>query len=141
MLILFRRAVFAWLIADGDMHMKNLALLKIAEAGAGQFREVRMAPVYDAVTTRFFPRLENDRMALKLNGKDNNLRKSDFRKLAATAGMKAGDADEILADMSARLAQGVDQLRLPELSGYHADSAGMKDRMLDIVRARLESVA
>jgi serine/threonine-protein kinase HipA len=75
-LILFRRAVFAWLIADGDMHMKNLALLKIAEAGAGQFREVRMAPVYDAVTTRVFPRLENDRMALKLNGKDNNLRKS-----------------------------------------------------------------
>ena len=31
--ILFRRAVFAWLIADGDMHLKNLALLKVAEPG------------------------------------------------------------------------------------------------------------
>ena len=26
-----RRALFAWLIADGDMHLKNLALLKTAE--------------------------------------------------------------------------------------------------------------
>ena len=32
-----------------------------------------MAPLYDAVTTRVFPRLERDRMALKLNGKDDNL--------------------------------------------------------------------
>lgn len=32
--VLFRRAVFAWLIADGDMHLKNLALLKIARPKA-----------------------------------------------------------------------------------------------------------
>ncbi|WP_335339094.1 HipA domain-containing protein [Sphingobium sp. MI1205] len=31
---LFRRAMFAWLIADGDMHRKNLALLKIAAPDA-----------------------------------------------------------------------------------------------------------
>ena len=38
--ILFRRALFAWFIADGDMHLKNLALLKIAEPGARQFAKV-----------------------------------------------------------------------------------------------------
>ncbi len=31
--ILFRRAVFAWLIADGDMHLKNPAVLKTANGG------------------------------------------------------------------------------------------------------------
>ena len=65
---ILRRALFAWLIADGDMHLKNLALLKIAEPGDEAFSSVRMAPLYDAVTTRVFPRLKHDHMALKLNG-------------------------------------------------------------------------
>jgi serine/threonine-protein kinase HipA len=52
--ILFRRAVFAWLIADGDMHLKNLAMLKIAEAGATGFTSVRFAPLYDAVARASF---------------------------------------------------------------------------------------
>jgi serine/threonine-protein kinase HipA len=55
--ILFRRAVFAWLIADGDMHLKNLALLKVADVGDKTFTSVRFAPLYDAVTTRVFPGL------------------------------------------------------------------------------------
>jgi HipA-like protein len=71
--ILFRRAVFAWQIADGDMHLKNFAILKIADAGAKAFTAVRFAPLYDAVTTRVFPGLGGDRMALKLNGRDDRL--------------------------------------------------------------------
>jgi serine/threonine-protein kinase HipA len=50
-----RRALFAWLVADGDMHLKNMALLKVAELGEERFDSVRMAPMYDAVTTRVFP--------------------------------------------------------------------------------------
>jgi serine/threonine-protein kinase HipA len=34
------------LIADGDMHLKNLAVLKTAEAGAKTFTAVRLAPLY-----------------------------------------------------------------------------------------------
>jgi hypothetical protein len=44
--ILFRRAVFAWLIADGDMHLKNLAVLKTADADAKTFTAVRFAPMF-----------------------------------------------------------------------------------------------
>ncbi|TIO20575.1 HipA domain-containing protein, partial [Mesorhizobium sp.] len=78
-LLVLKRSLFAWLIADGDMHLKNMALLEIAEPGSTQFSSVRMAPLYDAVTTRVFPRLEKDRMALKLNGKDDRLRRADFK--------------------------------------------------------------
>ena len=85
LLVVLRRAVFAWLIADGDMHLKNLALLKIAEPGSDRFASVRVAPLYDAVTTRVFPRLERDRMALKLNGKDDRLRRADFKGPTAMA--------------------------------------------------------
>ncbi len=37
-LIILKRALFAWLIADGDMHLKNMALLKIAKSGDTKFR-------------------------------------------------------------------------------------------------------
>jgi serine/threonine-protein kinase HipA len=53
--------------------------LKIAEPGDEQFRSVRLAPLYDAVTTRVFPRLQRDRLALKLNGKDARLHRAHFR--------------------------------------------------------------
>ena len=33
LLTLFKRALFPWLIADGDMHLKNLSILKIAMPG------------------------------------------------------------------------------------------------------------
>ena len=39
-----KRAFFAGLIADGDMHLKNMALIETDEPGDRQFRTVRMAP-------------------------------------------------------------------------------------------------
>ncbi|HEX3973070.1 MAG TPA: HipA domain-containing protein, partial [Stellaceae bacterium] len=111
--IVLKRALFAWLIADGDMHLKNLALLKIAERGAKQFYSVRMAPLYDAVTTRVFPNLKHDRIALKLNGKDDNLRRIDFRALATNAGLHSSDADIAIDDMKTRLGTAIDTITLP----------------------------
>ncbi len=141
LLILFKRALFAWLIADGDMHMKNLALLKIADPGAAQFREVRMAPLYDAVTTRVFPYLRHDRLALKLNGKDDRLDRADFRRLAATAGLRAATAEEAIETVRAALGQAIEALRVPGVAGATEQAAAMQDQMLQIVRARLESIA
>src|SRR5690606_24653037 len=69
--ILLLRALFAWLIADGDLHLKNLAVLRIAPSGSDHFSSVRLAPAYDTVTTRIFPGLEHDAMALTINGKRN----------------------------------------------------------------------
>src|SRR4029077_7639781 len=116
--LVLKRALFAWLIADGDMHLKNLALLKIAEPGSNQFRSVRMAPLYDAVTTRVFPRLEQDRMAFKLNGKDDRLRRADFRALAATGGLRVKDADTAIDDMIETVNKAAERIVLPKLPYY-----------------------
>ena len=113
LLLLLRRALFAWLIADGDMHLKNMAMLKIAEPGMGDFSSVRMAPLYDAVTTRVFPNLQHDRMALKISGKDERLKRSDFKRFAATAGIPAAAADTAIDELVSALARGLDQLVLP----------------------------
>jgi serine/threonine-protein kinase HipA len=129
---LFRRAVFAWLIADGDMHLKNLAVLKIAEAGAKSFTSVRFAPLYDAVTTRVFPGLGSDRMALKLNGKDDRLTRQDFLSLARTIGLPVGEAEEGLGELAARLAERAKALRLP--------SFAEKSEGIRIARDKVEAI-
>jgi serine/threonine-protein kinase HipA len=137
--LLLRRALFAWLIADGDMHLKNMAMLKISEPGETRFSSVRMAPLYDAVTTRVFPRLERDRMALKLNGKDDNLRRADFRILATTAGKRSSDADRIIDSMIELLNDAVDKVAPPGSVILNKEAAAMTTRMLELCRERFNS--
>ena len=134
--ILFRRAVFAWLIADGDMHLKNLALLKTADAGTKAITAVRFAPLYDAVTTRVFPGLGSDRMALKLNGKDDRLNAQDFRVLARTIGLTAGGAEAAVADLAARLAARAVTVRLPDFADQSEAAKAAQDKVIAIVRER-----
>lgn len=134
--ILFRRAVFAWLIADGDMHLKNFAILKTANAGAKAFTAVRFAPLYDAVTTRVFPGLGGDRMALKLNGKDDRLNAQDFLVLARTIGLTAGGAEAAIADLAARLTGRAVTLRLPDFAGQSEAAKAAQDKVIAIVRER-----
>jgi serine/threonine-protein kinase HipA len=141
LLILIRRALFAWLIADGDMHLKNMALLKIAEPGDSKFRSVRMAPLYDAVTTRAFPNLKHDRMALKLNGKDDNLRRADFRALATNSGLKAADADAAIDDTLREMASAIDRFSLPKSIEHSAGTENLIQGMLDTCRNRVQAFA
>ena len=135
--LVLRRVLFAWLIADGDVHLKNMAMLKISEPGETRFGSVRMAPLYDAVTTRVFPRLERDRMALKLNGKDDNLRRADFRILATTAGIRSSDADQIIDSTIERLKDAIDRVVVPSSLILNKEAAAMATRMLEICRDRL----
>ncbi|WP_312217528.1 HipA domain-containing protein [Sphingobium yanoikuyae] len=139
--ILFRRAVFAWLIADGDMHLKNLALLKIAEPDAKAFTSVRFAPLYDAVTTRVFPGLGGDRMALKLNGKDHRLTRRDFMALARTIGLSQSDAEAAIAELTGSLAQAVETVRLPAFVAETEAAATVQDQILAIVGERSTALA
>lgn len=137
LLVILKRALFAWLIADGDMHLKNLALLKIAAPGADRFESVRMAPLYDAVTTRVFPGLEHDRMALKLDGKDDRLRRADFLRMAATAGIPTREADAAMDELVTHLAAGLDQIVLPDVPNLDAELTARAEQMLELCRERL----
>lgn len=133
---LFLRALFAWFIADGDMHLKNLALLKTAEEGADHFSSVRFAPVYDAVTTRVFPGLENDHLALKLNGRDERIGPDDFLALARTIEAPLQWASEAMATSARKIIDAAGALALPE--EYEVASGHIQDRVLEIVRRRAE---
>ncbi|MFN0302650.1 MAG: type II toxin-antitoxin system HipA family toxin [Burkholderiales bacterium] len=141
LLILMKRVVFAWLIADGDMHLKNMAVLKIAEPGNPAFRSIRFASVYDTLTTRVFPRLEHDRMALKLNGKDERLKRADFLAVSAIAGLRASDTNAAIDDVLDRMRAAVAAITLPKLPAYGPSGEATVTRTLEICRERVASFA
>ncbi len=140
LLVLFRRALFAWCISDGDMHLKNLALLEIAEAGSVAFGSVRMAPLYDAVTTRVFPHLARDRMALTLNGKDDRLSRADFTALAATIGIRAADAQQVIDDLTTTLRTELRGLSLPTIT-VDLPTADRATAMRRAIAERIDTLA
>jgi serine/threonine-protein kinase HipA len=139
LLLLLKRAVFAWLIADGDMHLKNMAVLKTAMPDDIVFRSVRMAPLYDAVTTVVFPNLEHDRMALKLNGKDSRLKLADFTKAAVTMGISAAAVESEVAQMLKQLRTSLDLQLLPAPISNDEMNA-MIVRMKDISMQRINKL-
>jgi serine/threonine-protein kinase HipA len=139
--ILMKRVVFAWLIADGDMHLKNMAVLKIAEPRDPAFRSVRLAPVYDTLTTRVFPRLEHDRMALKLNGKDERLKRADFLAVSAVAGLRASDTHAAIDEVLDRMRAAIAAIGLPKLPGCGPSGEAAVTRTLEICRERVTSFA
>ena len=141
LLILMKRVVFAWLIADGDMHLKNMAVLKVAEPGDPAFRSVRLAPVYDTLTTRVFPRLDHDRMALKLGGKDERLKRADFLAVAATTGLRASDTNAAIDDVLDRMRAAVAAITLPTLAGWGPSGEAAVSRTLEICRGRIATFA
>jgi len=134
--ILFKRALFAWLIADGDMHLKNLAVLKTAIPGARRFATVRFAPLYDAVSTRVFPGLAGDRMALKLNGKDDRLTRQDFTTLARTIDLPAARAEVVILETAARVHAAVPAVALPAFAGATPAARIAQEQVRAIVLAR-----
>lgn len=134
---LLRRALFAWLIGDGDMHLKNMAMLKTAQEGAATFRHVRLAPVYDTLTTRVFPGLQHDAMALKVNGKAQRLRRADFLALAAIADLRAGDAKAAIDEMLASMTAALDQFALPPSLQADAAALALSERVLQVTRERV----
>ena len=110
---LLGRAIFAWLIADGDFHLKNMAMLKVAPEGAKNFTSTRFAPVYDTVTTRVFPGLANDQMALALAGKRDQLTSGDFVKAGVTMGLSAAAVRECVESIRRHLSAHIESPSSP----------------------------
>lgn len=74
----FRRILFCFLTANGDMHLKNWALLEMEKS----FGTYRLSPVYDWLNTRIALPGEKDDLAIPLTGKKSNFQKSYFKRFA-----------------------------------------------------------
>ena len=94
---LFAQFVFAWWVGNGDMHLKNLALLR------GTDGRWRLSPVFDQLNTRLV--LPDDALALPVCGKRDKLRTETFFELARHIGLGQRTAESILAQRASLLAE------------------------------------
>lgn len=95
---LFDRFALAWALADGDLHAKNVSVLfschRDDRNGISRYTpwEMRLSPAYDTVCTRAIPGLGNDRMALKIEGKDDGLSPALWDRFGVLLGVADGGA-------------------------------------------------
>ncbi len=90
-----KHVLFSWIVGNGDLHTKNIAVLKWLAPGrlgsAPTALQVEYSPLYDLLNTRL--PLPGDQFALTLNGRRDRLRLNDFVALAARWG---GPQDAVL---------------------------------------------
>ncbi len=92
---LYRLLVFGWWSGNGDMHLKNFALLTGTDGIA------RLSPAYDQVCTRLV--IPDDPLALPVGGKKSNLNRRTWQNLAAAAGLPERAALPILDSIASLL--------------------------------------
>ncbi len=72
--LLFERVVLNFILGNGDAHLKNYSISYKGE-------NIRLTPAYDIVCSKLVIPKEED-SAITINSKKNNLKRSDFDKLA-----------------------------------------------------------
>jgi serine/threonine-protein kinase HipA len=78
--------IFNFLVGNNDAHAKNFSLLY---RGTGTTSlETRLAPLYDLVSTRYYPELTRE-LAMKIGGEysSDKVSKADFEQLADDTGL------------------------------------------------------
>ena len=70
---LFKQTVFAWLTGNGDVHAKNMSILR------GESGEWRASPAYDLLSTALYGDLT---FALTVDGEDSDLTEAHFLAMA-----------------------------------------------------------
>ena len=68
----FELVLFSFLTGNADMHLKNFSLLE--QPGIG----MTLSPAYDLVNTALVIPVDEEEMALTLNGRKKKLKKQDF---------------------------------------------------------------
>ena len=134
----FDRFALAWAMADGDLHAKNVSVLFTCDPSAPAPKSIKstpwkmtLSPAYDTVCTRAIPGFGDDRMALKINGKDDGLSLSAWEKFGGQIGIK--DAGNRVACLSEKVALGFAAFATvhPAQWGLDGEYAQSVSRLLD----------
>ncbi len=128
LVVLFRRFLFAWWVGDDDLHLKNLGLLENAPYG-----RFSLAPAYDLVSSRVFPRLENG-LAMPVGGKAKNLSVKNWRDFASYCQIPDRLTTKILAAFAAAEAPALDLISRSLLP------AAFKEVYSDLIVARTDAL-
>jgi serine/threonine-protein kinase HipA len=108
LLALLDGVIFNLLIGNHDAHAKNFSLLYMPD------RSVRFAPLYDLVSTVFYPEL-TDRMAMKIGEQPKSalVYPKDIDRFAADAGLGAAQTRARIPTLASRLLEEIPGIERP----------------------------
>ena len=126
---LFKQVLFSWLTVNSDLHLKNLAIIKVGNKDLTGFEHVRLSPAYDLLCTNVYPK-DPKSAALSLAG-SKFYTLAGFRDLGKAVGMKSDEIEELIKNTIIRLVDGTDAvlqnlpgiIRAHEMSMQHLEVA------------------
>jgi|CXWL01.1.fsa_nt_gi serine/threonine-protein kinase HipA len=118
----FERVLLCFLIGNGDMHMKNWALLI-------RDKKPSLAPCYDLVSSKVYLAKEED-SALMINAKKNKLKRADFEALAGYLKIDPKAAANVFDKFKDA------QERLREMCVYSELNPSMRQKFEDVMAER-----
>lgn len=86
-----KQVMFSWLIGNGDLHLKNISILKVASHDLKRFEHKRLSPAYDMLCTAIYP-AQSKTAALLINGK-RKYGLDQFRALGERMGIGRDEVD------------------------------------------------
>lgn len=94
-----RMVATGWLIGNGDLHTKNVCVIKRTENPETGWDSIRLAPAFDAVHTNGIlnnGRILDGNFSMPMNGKRTGLEMSDFIEFGSNIGVSKRDTEEIV---------------------------------------------
>ncbi len=121
--------IFSWFVANGDLHAKNISVIKWLRPGKlglyPELADIAYSPIYDLVNTRIY--LAGDKFAITINGRNDKIKRKDFAAVADRWGGTKERVMQIMQDLAKSIQQNIDEVleqsRLPEdLSQKYRDA-------------------
>jgi serine/threonine-protein kinase HipA len=122
--------IFNYLAGNNDAHGKNFSFLY---SGSGDDRQIRLAPLYDVVSTAHYPELSPD-MAMRIGDQHSSEKVSakDFEQLAADAALAKPLVRARLLEMTERVMTALPNIPTPN---------SVSEQVANLIRRRCETAA
>lgn len=97
-----RLTAFSYIIGNGDLHAKNISLYENPSTGY-----ITVTPAYDLLSTYVYG---DTKMALKMEGRDDNIKHRDFIALGDRFGVNSAVINSMLKDVTKKIAPTISKL-------------------------------
>jgi len=111
----FEVVLFSFLTGNADMHLKNFSLIEQSNLG------MVLSPAYDLVNTSLVNPLDDEDLALNLNGKKKKIKKKDFIAAMGTLNIDEKQQQNIFAKMEKAKLKWMNQIDISFLNAEFKD--------------------
>ena len=126
---LFKLTIFNFLVGNEDMHLKNFSLIS-------RDRKITLSPGYDLLNSTIAQMNAKEELALPLNGKKNNLKRSDFIDYFAIQRLQLNKT--VILDIMSEIKQALPAWKVLISNSFL--SATMKKKYLELLEERSERI-